>query len=406
MNYLVNYAEILVDTALEIKENQLLFIRADVESAPLVRLVVELAYKRGAKNVKVAYSDSEIQRLDYTYKDYQTFKSIPQYIIDERMEYANLRSAQLVIESESPDIYNGLDYKKITTHMSSNKSAFSKYFKMIRSDELVWTVAVFPSKKWAKYVFPDDNDEVAYEKLMHEIINAVRANNLDSSGNWRKHIEQLTAKSYYLNSKQFKTLRFTSENTNLEVGLVNNHIWKTSFNKTNTGASFITNIPTEEIFTTPNKYEVNGTVMTTKPISYGGQVIEDIELVFEKGEIISFDAKKGRELLKEFIFSNENAQYFGEIALVSEDTPIANSNILFSNTLLDENASCHFALGNSYLNTIKNGSHLTEDEKNQQGINHSMVHEDFMFGSKDLSIIGISKNGEEEEIMREGIWTF
>lgn len=406
MNYLVNYAEILVDTALEIKENQLLFIRADVESAPLVRLVVELAYKRGAKNVKVAYSDSEIQRLDYTYKDYQTFKSIPQYIIDERMEYANLRSAQLVIESESPDIYNGLDYKKITTHMSSNKSAFSKYFKMIRSDELVWTVAVFPSKKWAKYVFPDDNDEVAYEKLMHEIINAVRANNLDSSGNWRKHIEQLTAKAYYLNSKQFKTLRFTSENTNLEVGLVNNHIWKTSFNKTNTGSSFITNIPTEEIFTTPNKYEVNGTVMTTKPISYGGQVIEDIELVFEKGEIISFDAKKGRELLKEFIFSNENAQYFGEIALVSEDTPIANSNILFSNTLLDENASCHFALGNSYLNTIKNGSHLTEDEKNQQGINHSMVHEDFMFGSKDLSIIGISRNGEEEEIMREGIWTF
>lgn len=403
---LQKYAELLVKVGLNVQEKEPVYILASIDASEFVHLIVEEAYKVGAIDVKVNYKDDRISQLKYQYEPDEFFEEVKQYDIDEKMDYLNRKAAFLSIVSSSPDSLKDADPKKISKAMQANGKAFKDYMVAVQSDRMSWCVASYPSAGWAKMMFPDLDEEAAVNKLLETILKTVRVDQEDPVKAWEEHDHLLHEKADYLNLKKYKALHYKSEGTDLTIELPTGQYWSGASSINSKGNSFVANMPTEEVFTAPHKNGVNGVVSNTLPLSYSGNIIDDFTLTFKDGEVVDYKAGVGQEILKSILETDEGAKRLGEVALVPVDSPISNMNTLFYNTLFDENASCHIALGSAYAFCIEGGKDMTPEALAENGLNDSTTHVDFMIGSKELSIDGILENGEKEPVFREGNWAF
>ncbi|MBW0763658.1 aminopeptidase [Mammaliicoccus lentus] len=403
---LQKYAELLVKVGLNVQKGEPVYIQASIESSSFVHLLVEEAYKVGAEDVQVKYKDDRLQQLKYKYEPEEFFSEIKQYVVDERLDYLDRKAAFLSLISSSPDSLKDADPKKINKAMAASGKAFKDYMVAIQSDKVSWCVAAYPSVGWAKMMYPDLDDQEAFDKLLETILKTVRVDQEDPVKAWEEHDKTLHEKAEYLNNKKYKALHYKSEGTDLTIELPELQYWSGASSVNSKGNSFVANMPTEEVFTAPHKNGVNGTVKNTLPLSHSGNIIDDFTITFKDGEVVDYKAGVGEEILKGILETDEGAKRLGEVALVPVDSPISNMNALFYNTLFDENASCHIALGSAYAFCIEDGKNMTEEELAENGLNDSMTHVDFMIGSKDLSIDGILENGEREPVFRDGNWAF
>ncbi|MCE5041421.1 MULTISPECIES: aminopeptidase [Mammaliicoccus] len=403
---LKKYAELLVKVGLNVQEKEPVYIQASIDASEFVHLVVEEAYKIGAEDVKVSYKDDRIAQLKYQYEPESFFENVKQYDIDEKMDYLDRKAAFLSIVSSSPDSLKDADPNKIRKSMAANGKAFKDYMVAVQSDRMSWCVASYPSVGWAKMMFPELSDDEAVNKLLETILKTVRVDQEDPVKAWEEHDHLLHEKADYLNNKKYKALHYKSEGTDLTIELPNGQYWSGASSVNSKGNSFVANMPTEEVFTAPHKNGVNGTVSNTLPLSYSGNIIDDFTLTFKDGEVVDYKAGVGEEILKSILETDEGSKRLGEVALVPVDSPISNMNTLFYNTLFDENASCHIALGSAYAFCIEGGKDMTAEQLAENGLNDSTTHVDFMIGSKDLSIDGILENGEKEPVFRDGNWAF
>ncbi len=403
---LKKYAELLVKVGLNVQEKEPVYIQGSIDASEFVHLVVEEAYKIGAEDVKVSYKDDRIAQLKYQYEPESFFENVKQYDIDEKMDYLDRKAAFLSIVSSSPDSLKDADPNKIRKSMAANGKAFKDYMVAVQSDRMSWCVASYPSVGWAKMMFPELSDDEAVNKLLETILKTVRVDQEDPVKAWEEHDHLLHEKADYLNNKKYKALHYKSEGTDLTIELPNGQYWSGASSVNSKGNSFVANMPTEEVFTAPHKNGVNGTVSNTLPLSYSGNIIDDFTLTFKDGEVVDYKAGVGEEILKSILETDEGSKRLGEVALVPVDSPISNMNTLFYNTLFDENASCHIALGSAYAFCIEGGKDMTAEQLAENGLNDSTTHVDFMIGSKDLSIDGILENGEKEPVFRDGNWAF
>ncbi|HBC7891388.1 TPA: aminopeptidase [Staphylococcus aureus] len=404
---LQQYAELLVKVGMNVQPKQPVFIRSSVETLELTHLIVEEAYHCGASDVRVVYSDPTLKRLKFENESVEHFANheIKSYDVEARMDYVKRGAANLALISEDPDLMDGIDSQKLQAFQQQNARAFKGYMESVQKNQFPWVVAAFPSKAWAKRVYPELSVEEAYIKFIDEVFDIVRIDGNDPVENWRQHIANLSVYAQKLQRKNYHALHYVSEGTDLTVGLAKNHIWEDATSYVNgKEQAFIANIPTEEVFTAPDRNRVDGYVTNKLPLSYNGTIIDQFKLMFKDGEIIDFSAEKGEAVLKDLINTDEGSRRLGEVALVPDDSPISNRNTIFYNTLFDENAACHLAIGSAYAFNIEGGTEMTVEEKIASGLNDSNVHVDFMIGSSDLTIYGIFEDGSKELVFENGNW--
>lgn len=404
---LQQYAELLVKVGMNVQPKQPVFIRSSVETLELTHLIVEEAYHCGASDVRVVYSDPTLKRLKFENESVEHFANheIKSYDVEARMDYVKRGAANLALISEDPDLMDGIDSQKLQAFQQQNARAFKGYMESVQKNQFPWVVAAFPSKAWAKRVYPELSVEEAYIKFIDEVFDIVRIDGNDPVENWRQHIANLSVYAQKLQQKNYHALHYVSEGTDLTVGLAKNHIWEDATSYVNgKEQAFIANIPTEEVFTAPDRNRVGGYVTNKLPLSYNGTIIDQFKLMFKDGEIIDFSAEKGEAVLKDLINTDEGSRRLGEVALVPDDSPISNRNTIFYNTLFDENAACHLAIGSAYAFNIEGGTEMTVEEKIASGLNDSNVHVDFMIGSSDLTIYGIFEDGSKELVFENGNW--
>ncbi|HCX0946324.1 TPA: aminopeptidase [Staphylococcus aureus] len=404
---LQQYAELLVKVGMNVQPKQPVFIRSSVETLELTHLIVEEAYHCGASDVRVVYSDPTLKRLKFENESVEHFANheLKSYDVEARMDYVKRGAANLALISEDPDLMDGIDSQKLQAFQQQNARAFKGYMESVQKNQFPWVVAAFPSKAWAERVYPELSVEEAYIKFIDEVFDIVRIDGNDPVENWRQHIANLSVYAQKLQQKNYHALHYVSEGTDLTVGLAKNHIWEDATSYVNgKEQAFIANIPTEEVFTAPDRNRVDGYVTNKLPLSYNGTIIDQFKLMFKDGEIIDFSAEKGETVLKDLINTDEGSRRLGEVALVPDDSPISNRNTIFYNTLFDENAACHLAIGSAYAFNIQGGTEMTVEEKIASGLNDSNVHVDFMIGSSDLTIYGIFEDGSKELVFENGNW--
>ena len=400
------YAKLAIKVGVNIQEGQTLLVRSPIECAPFVRKVVKHAYEAGAKNVHIEWSDEECTLLKYLHAPDETFNEFPRWISDQYVDIAKEGGAFLTVYAQNPDLLKNVDPQRVANFQKASGVALKEWRSYTLSDKCKWSIVSIPTKAWATKVFPNVSTDEAVNKLWDAIFKCTRVDKEDPIQAWHEHNENLEKRTAFLNEKNFKTLKYKSEKTDLTIGLPEDHIWESGASKDPNNINFNPNIPTEEIFTLPHKYEVNGVVHSSKPLVYGGNVIDDFSLTFKDGKIIDCSASQGEETLKNLIATDEGSHYLGEVALVPYSSPISDTNVVFYNTLYDENASCHLAIGSAYATCIKNGADLPKDEYDKYGINDSLTHVDFMIGTSDLDIVGITHKGENIQIFKNGNWAF
>lgn len=405
-NNLKKYAELAIKIGVNIQPNQTLLIRTPIECADFVRHAVKCAYECGARNVFVEWSDEECSLARYLYAPDEVFNEFPRWISDQYVDIAKEGGAFLSIHAQNPDLLKNVDPKRVANYQKASGAALKEWRSYTLTDKCKWSIVSVPTKAWAQKVFPDVSADEAVNKLWNLIFKCTRVDKEDPIQAWHEHNKNLEKRTAFLNEKNFKTLKYKSEKTDLNIGLPEDHIWESGASKDPNNINFNPNIPTEEIFTLPHKYEVNGVVHSSKPLVYGGNVIDDFSLTFKDGKIIDCSASQGEETLKNLIATDEGSHYLGEVALVPYSSPISDTNVVFYNTLYDENASCHLAIGSAYATCIKNGADLPKDEYDKYGINDSLTHVDFMIGTSDLDIVGITHKGENIQIFKNGNWAF
>lgn len=402
---LQQYAKLLVTVGLNVQQGQPVFIRSTVDAVEFTRMIVIEAYHLGASDVRVQYADPILTRLSYEHEDVAFFnQEVKAYDVDVRMDYVQRGACSLALITEDPDLLNGIDSEKLKAAQIQKSKAFKPYMVASQKNEFPWLVACYPSKAWAKRVYPDLDADVAFDRFLDDILEIVRVDGNDPVENWKQHTALLKEKADMLNAKAFTALHYKSKGTDLMIGLPKGHIWEDATSYTQKGQAFVANIPTEEVFTAPDAMHVNGYVSNTLPLSYNGTIIDGFKLTFKEGEVVDFTAEKGEAVLQSLLDTDEGAKRLGEVALVPHDSPISNRNTIFYNTLFDENASCHVALGSAYAFNLKGGTEMTEDELKAHGLNNSLTHVDFMIGSKDLDIYGVTEQGEEVPIFKNGNW--
>lgn len=403
---LTKYADLTVKIGVGVKKDQTVIVRAPINAVDLAREITKKCYEVGAKDVIVEYDDEEIihQRLLKSPDD--VIKNFPKWRIDGLMNYIKEGAAIINIISSNPDLLSDVKPDRLALQNKAASEASKEYKEYVLGGKACWTIVAYPNESWAKKVFPDLSPEKAIDKLWDNIFKATRIDIKDSIKAWKTHINNLNQKLEFLNKKSFKKLIYTAPGTNLEVELPKGHIWAGGGQTSIDGDYFLPNIPTEEVFTVPKKTGVNGTLRSTKPLNYKSNLINNFELTFKDGKIIDFKAEEGYETLKNLIETDEGSQFLGEIALVPHNSPISNTDIIFYNTLYDENASCHFAIGSAYLLCVENGPKLTKEDKKRIGINDSLIHVDFMVGSSEMDIVGVTNSEEKVQIFKNGNWAF
>lgn len=399
------YASLIAKTGANIQKGQEVVITCSIDSVEFIRILVEECYKLGAKKVRLDWGDPDITVLKYNYQDLETLTTLTSYYKEE-LEYdiKNL-PVRIYITSDAPDALKDIDSIKMINAQKALMPQI-RYYRDQMEDKYQWVIAGFPSKKWAKEVFPSLNEEKAYEKLLEYILKVSRVDENDPNENWKVHDANLTRRSELLNSLKLVKLEYKSSNgTNFSLGLNPLVRWEGGGMYTKESKIYFNpNIPSEEIFTTPIKGKAEGIVYASKPLSYNGNMIEDFYIKFKDGKVEEFHAKKGEEFLKAIIETDENSCYLGECALIGYTSPISNLNTIFYDTLYDENASCHLALGMGFQSLYPEYEKYSQDELVEKGINKSNTHVDFMIGTKDLSIIGTDINGKKHVIFKDGEW--
>ncbi len=402
------YASLAVNIGVAVKEDQLLVINAQVRDYEFVRLCVEEAYKAKAKRVIINWSDSDINHLDFLNCSTETLCDIPQYQYDARKYAQDNGCCYLSIASDIPGLLADVDSNKMKAFQKARGKMFADLMHYTMANHGQWCVIALPNKAWAKKVFPELDEQEAYDKLWAEILKTVKVNeNDDPITLWQEHDAKLKKHCEILNNYNFKKLHFTNSlGTDLYVGLVKDHVWVGGSSETIDGTVFEANMPTEEVFCMPDKLVTSGVVYASKPLSYNGKLIDKFSLKFENGKVVEHHAEVGEDVLTGILDTDEGSRYLGEVALISYDSPISLSNILYYETLFDENASCHLALGDSYPENVKGGTLMNEEQLKQLGANSSNEHVDFMFGTRDLNVTGIKENGEEIVVFKEGNFVF
>ena len=408
------YAEVIVKVGLNLQPGQRLLIGGPIfgfwgislELAPLIRKIVTKAYQIGARLVDVLWKDDQLLliRLQHAQKD--LLKEFPIWRIDAGVEIAKAGDAYLAVYAENPDLLIEQPPEKITAIQQNNFQHNKPIMDLVGESSMNWLIVTAPVDGWADKVFPNLPSDRRKAKFWDTIFEICRVKQEDPVSAWRNHVNQLAARSNYLNQKKYVELKFTAIDTDLTIGLPKEHLWQSGSMTSQNGISFTANIPTEEVFTIPYKDKTEGVVKATKPLYYSGSLIEDYKLTFSEGKIIEAVAKKGEDLLHNLIKTDEGASYLGEIALVPHSSPISKSGLLFYNILIDENASNHIALGQGYKFSFKNGEDLSDDEFAALGGNHSLIHIDCMFGSSEMNVDGILEDKTSEPIMRNGEWAF
>lgn len=402
---LQKYADVVVKVGLNLRNDQRLSIRAPIETVDFVRKVVESAYKAGARYVDVLWSDEQVNRLRLQLADPETLTELPDWILPRLEEYKKNGQAELAIAAIDPDLFAGIDPDRLA---ASRTTLMQKVWEPLRKYENMsnWCVAAAAIPTWAKKVFPGLSGDQAVEKLWEAIFKACRIDTPDPVRAWEEHIETLVKYKDYLNTKRYTGLHYRAPGTDLRIGLPEAQNWSGAQESFKNGITGTVNIPTEEVFAAPHKDRVDGIVTASLPLNLMGISIEGIRLRFENGRAVEVSAKKGEADLRKLLETDENASSLGEVALVPHSSPISQSGVLFYNTLFDENAACHLALGNAYRISFQDGENMTEEEFSAQGGNKSLIHVDFMIGSDKLDIDGISADGSTEPVMRSGEWAF
>ncbi|EHQ89340.1 aminopeptidase [Desulfosporosinus youngiae] len=402
-NYLEKYAHLIVKTGINLQDKQTLVISAPLESAPFTRLVAEKAYLEGARDVVIQWRDELFSKIRYLHGPEEIFDEFPEWQKEFYLSYVHQGAAFLSIAASDPELMKDVNPLRITKAQKASNTALKDYRERLMSNKNTWCVVSIPTAAWSKKVFPDLSEDESIQKLWETIFKTVRVDTDNPVASWEEHKGNLKRRSDLLNSLGLTSLHYkNSLGTDLTIELPENHIWLGGSEYTPEGIEFIANMPTEEVFTLPKKTGVKGKVVSSMPLNYNGNLIENLSLTFEEGRIVDFQAEKGFETLKTLIETDEGSHYLGEVALVPYDSPISNSKLLFYNTLFDENASCHLALGKAYPVCLKNSESLTQEDLSRQGANESLVHVDFMIGTSDLEIIGKTSEGNSIPIFKNG----
>ncbi|MFC2145902.1 aminopeptidase [Acidobacteriota bacterium] len=411
---LQKYAELIVKVGLNLHPGQRLLIGAPVlwilgtpiETAPFIRLVAAEAYKAGAALVDVMWRDDQLEITRFKHAPADSFAEYPSWQVDAALEYAKRGDALLFVLAETPGLLSQQDPNAVATAQQSAFKHSKQITEYYAQRELQCMIISAVVAGWAARVFPDVPPEKQETRLWNALFEVCRVKEHDPLSAWKNHIKQLDFRSHYLNQKQYTALKITAPGTDLTVGLPREHIWTSSHISTSRGISCVTGFPCEELFTVPHKDKTEGVVTATKPLNYGGTLIENLSLTFNKGRVVKVNADSGEDIIRKSIETDEGASRLGEIALLPHSSPVSQSGLLFYNTLIDENAANHIALGNGYKFNLQGGESMSDDEFKSAGGNLSLIHIDFMIGSAEMDVDGLKKDGKSEPIMRAGEWAF
>lgn len=402
---LKKYAKLIARMGANVQKGQDVYLYGSIEQPKFIEMVTEELYKLGARRVHVKWQYSDMEKYHVKYQSLETLSTVETFEEEELKYMRDKLAARVFVGSSNPDALKGVNVAKMMSAQKAKAPVLKPYRDAV--DGLhQWTIAAVPGKAWAKKVFPNERVAKAMELLWEAILKCTRVDD-DPIKAWEKHNKDVHDRCEYLNSLGLKELKYTSSNgTDLTVGLMDEGVFAGAVETTKGGVSFNPNMPTEECFTTPKKGLAVGIVYASLPLSYQGDLIENFWMRFENGKVVEAHAEKNDERLQKMITMDEGAAYLGECALVPFDSPINQTGLLFYNTLFDENACCHFALGRGFNECVKDGLNKTKDELNEMGVNDSIIHVDFMIGTSDLSIVGKCRDGKEIQIFKDGTWAF
>ncbi|MDP1732414.1 MAG: aminopeptidase [Devosia sp.] len=397
-------AQVAIQVGLQLQRGQDLVLTAPVAALPLARRIAEHAYKAGAGLVIPIFSDEEITLSRYRNAPDESFDRAAGWLYEGMAKAFSGNAARLAIAGDNPMLLAAEDPDKVSRANRANSIAYKPALEKITGFDINWNIVSYPSPSWAKQVFPGDPEDVAVGKLADAIFTASRVDLEDPVAAWRDHNAALKARHTWLNEHNFHALHFRGPGTDLTVGLADGHQWKGGASQSKNGITCNPNIPTEEVFTTPHALRVDGYVRSTKPLAHQGTLIENIEMRFEDGRAVEAKASRGEAVLNKVLDTDEGARRLGEVALVPHSSPISKSGLLFFNTLFDENAACHIAMGQCYADCFVGGKTLSPEQIAAQGGNRSLIHIDWMIGSAQIDIDGMHKDGARVPVMRKGEW--
>jgi len=397
-------AQVAVRVGLGLKAGQELLMTASLDALPLARRITEQAYRAGASLVTTLYTDDEAALMRYRYAPDASFDFAAKWLYDGMGAAFKSGAARLAIAGGNPALLANEDPGKVGRANRAVSQAYRPALELITRHQINWTIVASATPAWAAAMFPNDAPDVALAKLWEAIFQTTRINNDDPVAEWKRHDATLQSRAAFMNEKRYFALKYRGPGTDFTLGLADDHLWLGGGTTAGNGLYCIPNMPTEEVFTTPHKDRADGTVTATKPLSHQGTMIEGIQVRFEKGRIVEAKASRGQEVLERLIDTDDGARRLGEVALVPHSSPIAASEMLFFNTLFDENAASHIALGQAYTSCVRNGDKLTPEELAAKGANDSLIHVDWMIGSGHLDIDGVTASGTVEPLMRQGEW--
>ena len=401
---LKKYAELIVKVGVNVQKGQPVVLYISVTQQELAHLIVEEAYGAGASEVMIEWKDTFSEREFLKHASEERLENVPEYIVKKGNYIAGKKAARISVMSADPGAYSGIDQKRIAKNQAAMGKALRQVRKATQNNDLSWTVVSAADQAWAEKVFPEKKGQAAIDALWEEIFKTTRIDKADPVKAWHEHDQKLHEKSDWLNEQQFSALNYVSPVTDITIGLPENHVWEGAGSFTPEGTEFMANMPTEEVFTAPDCRRIDGYVTSTKPLSYAGNILEDMKFTFKDGKVVEAMAKKGQEVLEHLLETDAGAKSLGEVSLVPDPSPISQSGIIFFNTLFDENASDHLALGASYPFNVAGGTKMSDEELLDHGMNVSQTHVDFMVGSADMDIDGIKKDGTIGPVFRNGDW--
>lgn len=397
------YAKLILKIGVNLQEGQGLEISCPIEKKDFAVALTKSAYELGAKIVNVRWNYDEIDKLNYTHASNKALSDIPKWFVASKEYLVKNGFCYVSVSAEDPEAFKDIPTEKLIAVAKAKSKALKKFSDSVMANAIRWCVVSVPTLAWAKKVFPSSPNPI--QSLEKEIENAMRLNCADPTLAWEEHIKTLEKRANFLNEQRFSYIHFkNAKGTDLKVGLADNHVWTSARELAKDGIPFMANMPTEEVFTAPHRLRVDGTLKSSMPLCSNGQIIDDFTITFKKGKIVNYSAKVGEQALKGLIETDKGTLRLGEIALIGKNSPISKSNVLFYNTLFDENASCHLAIGKAYPTTVKDGDKLSKKELSNLGLNDSTEHEDFMIGTLDMHIVGEKANGQKITLFEDGDW--
>lgn len=402
---LEKYADLLIRKGVNVQKGHTLIIAIAVEHYAFAKMLTEKAYQAGAAEVVIDYLDDRITKERLLHADYERLVTVPDYVVEKSNYFLDKNASRLFVRSSNPNAFAGVDPERLSSSTKATAIALEKQRAASQANKFSWNLVAAASPEWAAMVFPDlETEEEQVDALWDAIFKMNRIYEEDPIKAWDEHQERLESKAAILNKYQFDALHYRAPGTDLTLGMPKNHLWEAAGSVNAQGETFIANMPTEEVFSAPDYRRADGYVSSTKPLSYAGVVIEGMKFTFKDGKITEVTAEKGEETIKRLVEENDGARSLGEVALVPHKTPISLSGLTFFNTLFDENASNHLAIGQAYAFSLEGGTEMSQEELKAAGLNRSTAHVDFMIGSDQMDIDGITADGQIVPIFRSGEW--